>query len=318
VSLLTVEDLRIRMPGAYGDVELVAGMDLSVAPGECVGLVGESGCGKTLTGLATMGLLPRGAEVEGEVRWRGVELLGAPDRERRALLGRELAMVYQDALLSLNPSMTVRRQLQQVLGRQRRGEVEPLLEQVSLPDPARIARAYPFQLSGGQRQRVLIALALARGADLLIADEPTTALDETVQAQVVELIDELRETRDFAMLLISHDLALVAHIASRVLVMYAGQLVEEGPVERLIDDPRHPYTEGLLACITSLEERRRPAASVPGSVPSPDAFNGGCRFAPRCSRATAECTASPPPLEPVAGGGRVACYHPVRGGEADG
>ncbi|MDO8187096.1 dipeptide/oligopeptide/nickel ABC transporter permease/ATP-binding protein [Conexibacter sp. JD483] len=308
-ALLQVDDLTVRFPDAYGPLPLLSAISFDVREGEVVGLVGESGCGKSLTGLAIMGLLPDGAEVSGSIRFQGRDLLQMAARERRALLGGEIAMIYQDALSSLNPGMTVRQQLRQVCRRGARRTPEQLLELVGLSSA--LLGSYPHQLSGGQRQRVLIALALARDPKLLVADEPTTALDETIQAQVVDLLRELQAELGFSVVLVSHDLALVAELADRVLVMYAGQLVEAGGARRVVEAPGHPYTDGLLGAIRSLEEGRERLAQIDGVVPPPAAFPSGCRFAGRCARETAECRVAAPPMLDNGDERFLACYHPV-------
>jgi peptide/nickel transport system permease protein len=311
---LEVRDLTIRIPGLYGDVEVVSRVSLEVEAGGFVGLIGESGCGKTLTGLAIMGLLPPGVELAGEIRWRGSDLLRVSGQERRALLGREIAMVYQDAMLSLNPSMTIRRQLRQALRGESSAEVRvrELLDLVHLPDTDTLGRSFPHQLSGGQRQRVLIALALARRPALLIADEPTTALDETVQAQIIELLRDLQDELGFSALFISHNIALARQFCQRTVVMYAGCVVEEGATGRVVDAPRHPYTGGLIRAIRTLEERRRPLATVRGVVPPPLAFSHGCRFSDRCDSARERCLDERPPLTPhPEDDGRYACFYPL-------
>ena len=312
--LLEVENLSIHIPHAYGNVAVVSGVSFSVVEGENLGIVGESGCGKTLTGLAVMGLLPKLVEPSGSIRWRGREVLTLPPTERRALMGREIGMVYQDPLMSLNPGMTIRAQLRQALrldGDHRGSRMYELLELVHLPNPKAMVDAYPFQLSGGQRQRVLIALALARRPAILIGDEPTTALDETVQAQIVELLRMLQAELSFTTVLITHNLALVKELCERTMVMYAGQLVESGPTEELIHRPRHPYAAGLLGSIVSLETRERPARSIDGVVPSPLEFSPGCRFVERCPNAGRPCPQTPPPIESVGDRHELACYFPV-------
>ena len=280
--LLSVRDLTIRFPQAHGDVALVDRVSFDVRPGETMALVGESGCGKSISSLAIMGLLPDTAVVGGEIRFDGRDLLTLPKKERQALLGHDLAMIYQDALSSLNPSMLVRSQMAQLTRRGGKRTAEELLELVGL-DPVRTLKSYPHELSGGQRQRVLIAMALTRNPRLLIADEPTTALDVTVQQQVVTLLNELREQLGFAMVFVSHDLALVAQLAHRITVMYAGQVVEQGPTSELLANPRHEYTRGLLGSVLSIEAGAQRLHQVPGTVPSPREFVDGDRFAPRSS-----------------------------------
>ncbi|KZM77460.1 dipeptide/oligopeptide/nickel ABC transporter permease/ATP-binding protein [Cellulosimicrobium sp. I38E] len=280
--LLEVRNLSIRFP-RHGDVAVVDDVSFSVRPGETMALVGESGCGKSITSLAVMGLLDPSAQISGEIRYGGKDLLAMGNRERAALRGTEIAMIYQDALSSLNPSMLIRSQMKQLTRRGGTRTAEELLELVGL-DPQRTLKSYPHELSGGQRQRVLIAMALTRDPKLVIADEPTTALDVTVQAQVVALLDELRQKLGFAMVFVSHDLALVAEIAHRITVMYAGQVVEQAPTSALLADPRHEYTQGLLGAVLSIEQRSTRLHQIPGTVPSPRDFPTGDRFAPRSSR----------------------------------
>jgi peptide/nickel transport system permease protein len=317
-ELLAVDRLSVGFPAVYGDVAVLDQISFSVAPGETVGLVGESGCGKSLLGLSIMGLEPRGARVQGAVRLGGRELRGLSSREHRAVLGSEMAMIYQDALTSLNPGLTIKAQMALVLRDRTDRPLPELLEMVALADSARVLAAYPHQLSGGQRQRVLIAMALAGRPSLVVADEPTTALDVTVQAQVMELIASLREEIGFALLFVSHDLGLVSQIADRVLVMYAGHVIEDAPVREVVAAPRHPYTAGLLAASLSLEEGRERLAQIPGVVPSPGEFPTACRYRTRCPRATEVCGEATPPLDAPVGGGRhrVACHHPLHLGDA--
>ncbi|MFI1093253.1 dipeptide/oligopeptide/nickel ABC transporter permease/ATP-binding protein [Streptomyces sp. NPDC020917] len=309
-ELLAVRDLSIRFPDRYGDVAVVDGISFSVREGETLGLVGESGCGKSVTSLAIMGLLARNATASGTVDYRGRNLLAMDARERRALAGHEIAMVYQDAMSSLNPSVLVGRQLRQLTSRGGSKSPAELLELVGLA-PDRTLRSYPHELSGGQRQRVLIAMALSRDPRLLIADEPTTALDVTVQAQVVELLVRLRDELGFAMVLVSHDLALVGDLAHRVAVMYAGQLCELGATRSVLTDPAHHYTRGLLGSVVSLEAGADRLHQIRGVVPAPQAFDAGCRFASRCAAATELCRTTPPPRADRAPGHGLACHHPA-------
>ncbi|MFF7866414.1 dipeptide/oligopeptide/nickel ABC transporter permease/ATP-binding protein [Streptomyces qaidamensis] len=307
--VLAVEDLAIGFDGRHGGVDVVDGISFDVHPGEVLGLVGESGCGKSLTALAIMGLQPKGARVRGRVRFQQRDLLAEPMRVRRGLLGHEMAMIYQDALSSLNPAMTIRAQLKQVVRRGgHRGPAE-LLTMVGL-DPERTLRSYPHELSGGQRQRVLIAMALSREPKLIVADEPTTALDVTVQAQVMELLLRLREELGFALILVSHDLALVADVTDRVVVMYGGQIVETGVTADLVEAPAHHYTRGLLGSVLSLESAQERMTQIRGVVPSPADFPAGCRFAGRCPLATGTCRTTPPGLlgTPTH---TAACHHPA-------
>ncbi|MFJ9133061.1 dipeptide/oligopeptide/nickel ABC transporter permease/ATP-binding protein [Streptomyces sp. NPDC102256] len=293
--VLAVERLAIGFDGRHGGVDIVDGISFDVYPGEVVGLVGESGCGKSLTALAVMGLEPKGARVRGQVRFDGRQLVGEPMRVRRRLLGHEMAMVYQDALSSLNPAMTIRAQLKQVIRRGGRRGAAELLELVGL-DAGRTLRSYPHELSGGQRQRVLIAMALSREPRLIVADEPTTALDVTVQAQVMELLLRLRAELDFALVLVSHDLALVSAVTDRVVVMYGGQIVETGVTADLVESPAHHYTRGLLGSVLSLESAAERMTQIKGVVPSPADFPAGCRFADRCPLAGEVCRSTAPVL----------------------
>ena len=283
--LLEVRNLSISFPNAHGDVEIVDNVSFEVRPGETMGLVGESGCGKSITSMAIMGLLPPTAKLTGEILFNGVDLLELSPKEHNALRGHEIAMIYQDALSSLNPSMLIKAQFKQLTSRGGQRSAEELLELVGL-DPVRTLASYPHELSGGQRQRVLIAMALTRNPKLVIADEPTTALDVTVQKQVVDLLNELRTKLGFAMVFVSHDLALVASVAHRITVMYAGQVVETGPTLELLTDPRHEYTRGLLGAVLSIESGSGRLHQVPGVVPSPREFVKGDRFAPRSSHPT--------------------------------
>ncbi|MGW4907416.1 dipeptide/oligopeptide/nickel ABC transporter permease/ATP-binding protein [Streptomyces sp. NPDC004270] len=326
--VLAVEKLAIGFPDRHRGVNIVDGISFEVHPGEVLGLVGESGCGKSLTALTIMGLQPKTARVTGEIVFNAAAW-SAPSGARgtarpatthphppvdlttphRRLLGHELAMVYQDALSSLNPSMTVNAQLKQLTRRGGHRTPAELLTLVGL-DPTRTLPSYPHELSGGQRQRVLIAMALSRDPRLIIADEPTTALDVTVQAQVMELLLRLREELGFALILVSHDLALVADVTDRVVVMYGGQIVETGVTAELVAAPTHHYTRGLLGSVLSLESGAERLTQIRGVVPSPADFPAGCRFADRCPAASEVCRTTAPDLV----GSRIhtaACHHPA-------
>ena len=316
-ALLAVKGLTLQVPSNSGPVQVVRDVSFSMAPGETLAIVGESGSGKTLTGLAVMGLLPAAVKPvagrilftdrDGHVR----DLLRLPERELRALRGRELAMVFQDPSSSLNPLLRIGRQVGESLRSAgvTRGVAErvvTLLRQVGLPDPARQARAYPHEVSGGQRQRVMIAAAIANHPRLLIADEPTTALDVTVQAQILRLLAELKRAEaSMGMIFVTHNLAVVAEIADRVVVMYAGEVVEEGPVAAIFDAPRHPYTAALIASTPEGDAERLTA--IPGTVPQPWAMPAGCRFAPRCTMATEACRTTAPALADIAPGRSTRC-----------
>ncbi|WP_255951352.1 dipeptide/oligopeptide/nickel ABC transporter permease/ATP-binding protein [Streptomyces odontomachi] len=309
--ILRVEQLAIGFDQRHRGVDIVAGISFEVRPGEVLGLVGESGCGKSLTALTVMGLAPGGARVGGRVVFDGQELTGMPMKARRRLLGHDMAMIYQDALSSLNPAMTVHAQLKQLIRRGGTRSAGELLRLVGL-DPERTLRSYPHELSGGQRQRVLIAMALSRNPKLIVADEPTTALDVTVQAQIIELLLRLREELGFALILVSHDLALVADVTDRIAVMYGGQLVETAASASLVATPAHHYTRGLLGSVLSLESAAERMTQIRGVVPSPADFPAGCRFSDRCPMASDTCRSTAPELVgPDTAVHAVACHHPA-------
>ena len=313
--ILAVRDLRIGFANRHEGVDIVDGVSFDVRPGEVLGLVGESGCGKSLTALTVAGLQPAEARVGGEIRFGDRDLLTLTRRQRRELMGRQISVIYQDALSALNPAMTVGAQLKQLTRRGGTRTPHELAELVGL-DPRRTLKSYPHELSGGQRQRVVIAMALSRSPKLIIADEPTTALDVTVQAQVISLLLRLRTELDFALVFVSHDLALVAELTDRVVVMYGGQVAETGATAELLAGPEHHYTRGLLASVLSLETTQQRLSQIRGVVPSPADFPKGCRFADRCPAATAICaTARPEPAgDPAAHA--FACHHPAGGTSA--
>ena len=296
--ILEVKDLCIKFP-RHGDVNVVDKLNFVVRPRQTMGLVGESGCGKSITSLTIMGLLDPKAQVSGEILYQGRNLLDLNEKEMNELRGKEIAMVYQDALSSLNPSMLIKAQFKQLTSRGGTRSAEELLELVGL-DPQRVLGSYPHELSGGQRQRVLIAMALTRDPKIVIADEPTTALDVTVQKQVVDLLNRLQHELGFAMVFVSHDLALVAEVANSITVMYAGQVVEQGPVKEIMTNPVHEYTRGLLGSVLSIEAGGERLHQVPGSVPSPKDFPEGDRFRPRSSHPD-KISNVPPMLKRVPG-----------------
>ncbi len=326
-ALLEVEGLRI----AFGAQPVVHALNFAVEAGQTLALVGESGCGKSATALALMQLLPRPGHIAaGSVRLDGRELLGLPPAALRALRGRDIGMVFQEPMSALNPVQTIGAQIAEVLHchqrlsrRAARARAVELLDLVRLPEPARQHDAYPHQLSGGQRQRAMIAMAIACGPRLLIADEPTTALDVTIQAEILGLLDRLRRELSMALLLITHDLGLVAQWADRVVVMYAGRKMEEGGAQALFAAPAHPYTRGLLRASLRLAQQRfyrdGPLDEIPGSVSSA-AQASGCPFAPRCAQAETGCGASPPEPRPLPGGAAdarlVACVPVLRAAAA--
>jgi peptide/nickel transport system ATP-binding protein len=314
MSILAVKDLSIRI----GAARPVDGISFDIAAGECYALLGESGCGKSMTALGIMRLLPAAAQVTGgAVEFEGGDLLALPESGMRDIRGGGIGMIFQEPATSLNPVLTVGRQivealemhgrLQGALARARAGE---LLDQVGIPDPLRRLDEYPFQLSGGLRQRVMIAIALAGEPRLLIADEPTTALDVTIQSQVLDLLDELRRKQGMALLLITHDLGVVARMADRVGVMYAGQLVEEAPRSEFFARAAHPYSVRLFAALPDAERRGGRLATIPGSVPPADAQHVGCRFVDRCSEVMTTCRETPPPWREVDAVQRVRCFLP--------
>lgn len=288
VPLLRVDELRTHFHVGAGVVTAVDGVSFEVRPGEIVGVVGESGCGKTVMALSILGLLEApGRVVGGSVRLAGAELVNAPEAVLNEVRGRRIAMIFQQPQLSLDPVMAIGKQIGQALpaglGRAaRRNRAVELLDQVGIPDPKRRERDHPHQLSGGMAQRVMIAIALAGEPDLLIADEPTTALDVTVQAQILGLLQQLQATHDMAIMLITHDLDVVGSVADRVTVMYAGQIVEDGDVSEIYDDPRHPYTRALLGSRPTAGAAKDRLRAIRGGVPVPVDLPPGCRFAPRC------------------------------------
>jgi peptide/nickel transport system permease protein len=301
-AALDMRDLTVEIETAQGKIQPVQDVSVSVAAGETLAIVGESGSGKTLTGLAAMGLLPPAARVtRGVATFNAIDLLRADEAKVRALRGGAMAMIFQDPMSSLNPVHRVGTQIAEAIRahrsisrRKAEAMAEKLLARVGIPDPDRRARAYPHELSGGMQQRVMIAIAIANGPQLLIADEPTTALDVTIQAQVLELLAGLKRESGLAMIFITHSLPVVAEIADRMLVMYAGQIVEEGAVADVFAHPLHPYTAALIASAPS--EGGPPPQGIPGTVPQPHALPPGCRFAPRCTMRLDACEQAPPPL----------------------
>ena len=306
--LLAVSDLRVTFDGDRGSsTEAVSGVSFSLAPGRTLGIVGESGCGKSVTALAIMRLLPKvGTRVSGSAVFEGRELATLPERQMQDLRGNRLAMIFQEPMTSLNPSFTVGDQIGEALMRHRgvsaggaRTAAIELLERVRIPSARSRVDEYPHRLSGGMRQRVMIAMALACEPALLIADEPTTALDVTIQAQILDLLAKLREETGTAIILITHDLGVVAETCDDVAVMYAGEIVEQAPAARLFAAPEHPYTVGLLGSIPLISSRRERLATISGMVPSLARAFTGCRFASRCPFADARCRAEAPPLASV-------------------
>jgi oligopeptide/dipeptide ABC transporter ATP-binding protein len=319
-ALLEVGELRVSFPGSRGRVVPVDGVSFTLSRGETLALVGESGAGKSLTSLALLRLVPPPGRIDpgAALRLDGTDLLGLEGEALRRIRGRRIAMVFQDPMTSLNPVLTIGDQISETIrahfrlpAREARRRAESLLTEVGLGDSTDRYGSYPHQLSGGMRQRVMLAIALAAEPDLLIADEPTSALDVTVQAQILELLDRLKAARAMAVLLITHDLGIVAGRADRVAVMYAGRIVEEAPVDRLFAQPAHPYTKGLLASLPRLRGPRKPLGAIPGSVPVPGQWPVGCRFHPRCPQAMPRCLTEPP-VVPLAAGHSMRCWLGVK------
>lgn len=309
-ALVTLRDLAVSFDGTPA----LRGIDLSIARGEALGMVGESGCGKSVTWLAALGLLPGKARVTGSVTLDGEEILHARPATLDQLRGGRIAMIFQDPASSLNPVHRLGRQVTEALrlhrgltGGAARAEAKRLFDLVGIPDAARRLDAFPHELSGGQNQRVMIAMALAGEPELLIADEPTTALDVTIQAQILELLARLRREMNMALVLISHDLGVVADACDRVAVMYAGRIVEEAPIARIFAETAHPYTHGLIGALPPIDGPRRPLAAIPGQVPDPRAMPPGCAFAPRCPRRIGACDDAIPGNRAMAAEHRAAC-----------
>ncbi len=319
-ALLEIRGLKTHFKTDDGMVRAVDGVDLSIARGETLSVVGESGCGKTVTAMTVLKLIamPPGKIVDGSILWKGRDLVPMGAGEMQHIRSREIAIIFQEPMTSLNPVYTVGEQIAEVVRlhqdvgrREAMDRAIEMLRLVHVPAPERRVNDYPHQMSGGMRQRVMIAMALACSPELLIADEPTTALDVTIQAQILDLLGEMKERFGMAIMLITHAMGVVAETAQRVAVMYAGRVVEEAPVEALFEHPMHPYTQGLIRSIPRLEKksagRKRRLEAIGGSVPSLLNPPPGCRFAPRCSFASTACTAEVPPLRTIEGDHKVAC-----------
>lgn len=311
---ISVQDLRVWLDTARGPVSIVDGVSFDVAAGHVFGLAGESGSGKTITALALLGLLPSGARTEGAALLEGRDLISMPASERQRTRGRDIAMVFQDPMSSLHPMLTIERQLTEHLtyhlGMSRRDadrRAVELLTQVRIPDPEAALRGYPHQFSGGMRQRIQIAMALACEPKLLIADEPTTALDVTVQAGILHLLHRLCQEKDLSVILITHDLGVLSALADTVTVMYAGRVVETGPTAEVMGRPRHPYTRGLLDSLPHPESADRALLPIAGDPARPEARPSGCAFHPRCRYALESCRIAIPPLVRVAERREIAC-----------
>ena len=314
-DVLAVDNLSVGFPAPGGMRQVVAGIGFGVPAGRTLGVVGESGCGKSMTALAVMGLVPPPGVVAGSIRVEGREMLGQPSAMWRHLRGERVAMVFQEPMTALNPVMTVGRQIaevmvlhQQLSWKQAGARAVETLADVGITSPRERAAAYPHQLSGGMRQRAMIAMALACRPALLIADEPTTALDVTIQAQILDLMLGLQDEIGMAIQFISHNLAVVSEVAHEIIVMYAGRVVERAPAEALFADPLHPYTLGLIATLPDPARRAAELPVIPGGVPNLDSAFLGCRFADRCPRGDASCRRAEPPLEQLAPGHWAACF----------
>jgi oligopeptide transport system ATP-binding protein len=318
MTLLRLENLSVRFATTDGALDAVRGIDLAIAPGECLGVVGESGSGKSQSFLAALGLLAENGAAHGKAMFGDRDLLTLSERQLNTVRGDKIAMVFQDPMTALTPHMTIGRQMVEVLTHHRgmktaeaRHAAAAMLKRVQVPDAERRLDMYPHALSGGLRQRVMIAMALLCGPALIIADEPTTALDVTVQAQILELFREIKNELNTAIALITHDLGVIAGIADRVAVMYAGRIVEIGTVHQIFHAPRHPYTQALLACTPTLAAGQTALYAIPGQPPNPQHLPAGCAFAPRCVHAIDACTQGVPPLRRVASGSDIACIRDV-------
>ena len=312
MSLLELRDLHIYFRSASTAVEVVSGLNFSIGESEIFGLAGESGCGKSITALSIMGILPRNAFAKGQIFFKGKELLTLDEESKRRLRGNEMSMVFQEPMTSLNPVLTIGYQIAEVLVTHRGMSMKDaldraveLLRSVKIPSAEVRIKEYPHQMSGGMRQRVMIAMAIACNPSLLIADEPTTALDVTIQAQILELIQRLREEHKMSILFITHDLGVIAENASRVAVMYAGKLVELADTSEIFNNPGHPYTIGLLGSVP--KGKGIPLKPISGNVPVPEDFPAGCRYAARCPKAVDSCEEREPPFIEVSAGHFVRC-----------
>ena len=324
--LLDVKNLTISFRSAESSVTAVTGVDFQVNSGETLGIVGESGCGKSVTSLAAMRLLPPAtARISGSIVFEGQDLLALPEEKMVDVRGNRISMVFQEPMTSLNPVYTIGKQIDEAIllhnkmsaSQARRLTVE-MLNKVGIPRAEAISREYPYQLSGGMRQRVMIAMALACGPRLLIADEPTTALDVTIQAQILDLMRQMRQQTGTSIILITHDLGVIAEMCERVLVMYAGQIVESADVTRLMDNPAHPYTIGLMQSIPQHDRKVSRLVPIPGQVPPLSAMPPGCRFAPRCAKVMPRCLAENPDLLDIGDGRSCRCWLYAKEGEKHG
>jgi peptide/nickel transport system ATP-binding protein len=314
--ILSMRNFSVAVANRGGMVPIVRGIDMTLHAGECVGIVGESGCGKSITWLAALRLLGTKAVVSGQAWLGGVDLVSMSDRAIGRVRGKKIAIIFQDPTACLNPIQRIGQQLCEAINLHRGlsgsaiiAEAKRLLDRVGIADAPRRLQQYPHELSGGMNQRVMIAIALAGNPEVLVADEPTTALDATIQAQILDLLREVQRETGMALVLISHDLGVVADICDRIAVMYAGKVVETGSTADILSRPHHPYTRGLLSALPDLEGPRARLASIRGMVPPPGSVPPGCSFAPRCDHAAARCRQDLPPLLPTGSCGQVACWH---------
>ncbi len=315
-TVLALHNLRTRFHTARGVLTAVDGVNLELQEGEVLGLVGESGSGKSVTLRSILRLIRPPGNIEGEVIWQGQDLLSLPESQMRKVRGKQISMIFQEPMSALNPVLTVGEQIMETLrehtdlsGKEIQDRAVELLELVGIPSPRERLHDYPHQFSGGMRQRAMIAIALAPNPKLLLADEPTTALDVTIQDQILKLLLRLKDSLGMSVILVTHDLGIVAQTCERVAVMYAGRIVEIAPALELFTQPKHAYTLGLLNSVPGAENTRRPLIPIPGSPPNLADLPTGCAFAPRCSLATAECSATQPPLQAISPTRQTACIH---------
>ncbi|MEN1970387.1 ABC transporter ATP-binding protein [Lentibacillus sp. N15] len=315
-SILEIKGLKTSFYTDDGEVPAVDNVNFFINPGEILGVVGESGCGKSVTSLSVMGLVPEPGKVkDGSIRFKEEELTKATKKRMQQIRGNEIAMIFQEPMTSLNPVFTIGSQLiegirlhKKISKKQAAKVAVDMLKKVGMPRAEQLLKEYPHQLSGGMRQRVMIAMAMACEPALLIADEPTTALDVTIQAQILDLMKRLNEDFNTSILLITHDLGVVADVCNRIVVMYAGKVVEEGNVDAIFKNPKHPYTEGLIQSVPNMYAKKDRLYSIPGNVPKPGAVKQGCQFAPRCRYAFDRCTAESPKLLETENGHQVRCF----------
>lgn len=317
MSVLQVKDLKTYFYTEEGIVPAVDGLDFELEKGETLAIVGESGCGKSVTSLSVLQIVPTppGKIESGEIVYQGEDLLKKTEKEMQKIRGNEISMIFQEPLTSLNPVFTIGKQIcdilrlhQKMSKKEARDRALEMLKRVRIPSAEQVIDEYPHQLSGGMRQRAMIAMALACNPNILIADEPTTALDVTIQAQIIHLLQELKEGNQMSIILITHDMGVVAQIAQNVLVMYAGQAVEYAGVKQIFANPLHPYTLGLLKSIPSIHDKRDELYSIKGSIPSPKEYPAGCRFSLRCEEACDKCRSQMPPLKTMPDGRKVRCW----------